>query len=74
LSRAAHLADRLALHTPRKTDSLKRTDLRILVVFDGEHFENAFGDARAPESIPDPAVASGAAIACVTVGSQALRR
>jgi hypothetical protein len=36
-------ADRVTLHTLRKTDSLKRTDLQIFVVFDGEHFESAFG-------------------------------
>jgi hypothetical protein len=36
-------ADPLTLHTLRKSDGLHRTDVQILVVFDGDRFESAFG-------------------------------
>jgi hypothetical protein len=39
-------ADRITLHTLRKADSLHCTDLQLLVVFDGDQFENAWGPHR----------------------------
>jgi hypothetical protein len=39
-------ADRITLHTLRKADSLHCADLQVLVVFDGDQFENAWGPHR----------------------------
>ena len=39
-------ADRITLHTLRRADSLHRCGLQVLVVFDGDQFENAWGPHR----------------------------
>jgi hypothetical protein len=39
-------ADSITLHTLRKADSLHCSDLQVLVVFDGDQFENAWGPHR----------------------------
>jgi hypothetical protein len=44
-------ADRITLHTLRKADSLHCTDLQVLVVFDGDQFENAWGPDRVSGSL-----------------------
>jgi hypothetical protein len=36
-------ADRATLHSLRRNDHLHRADVELLVVFDGDQFENAWG-------------------------------
>lgn len=44
-------ADRITLHTLRKADSLRCTGVQVLVVFDGDQFENAWGPLRVSGSL-----------------------
>jgi len=55
LASAAHqlivFADKATLLSLRRSDQLHRADVELLVVFDGDHFENAWGPQRLSGSL-----------------------
>jgi hypothetical protein len=55
LTSAAHqlivFADKATLLSLRRSDQLHRADVELLVVFDGDHFENAWGPQRLSGSL-----------------------